>query len=156
VFPFSPRAYDRGLGPIAVSILRNGSYMNGIRINPEWAREDDSWKSSVGNSGSRLMSSHRLDPEINAIVDAIETKSQRQPKTRRPVAKVIENHLNSEFERWENKASSERDLFYYESSFNNEPRHPVVLGDIQHKRSVFQNTPQSMREVEGTTRFSGR
>jgi hypothetical protein len=37
VFPFSPRAYDRGLGPVAVSILRNGSYVKGVRINPEWA-----------------------------------------------------------------------------------------------------------------------
>jgi hypothetical protein len=40
-----------------------------------------------------------------------------------------------------------------------DPKYPVLLGDPQHEVNnipvIFQNAPQSLREVESTTRFEG-
>ena len=155
VAPFSPRACDRALGPVAVSILRNGNFMNAVRINPDWARE--SWQPNV--SGSRIMKDNRSAPELDEILASIENRSQEQPENRRSERGQVGRKLCSNFDLWENIARSESNLFYFESSFNRPPNNPVVLGDEQHdqnkKKMVFKKTPQSMRDVESTTRFSG-
>ena len=136
----------------------NGSYISRARINPEWAPEKDAAKASGGMSGSRRMADHRYDPEIKAVIRYMVERSERQPPERKPPEGELENYINSEFERWENIAKSHDDLFYGEPTFRHNPRHPVVLGDPSHRLSdpVFEQTPQSMREVESTTRFQGR
>lgn len=159
VAPFSPRACDRGLGPIAVAILRNGVSVSGIRVNPNWAGESEYWKGSKGKSGSRIMSTSRRSPELQAIIDSIENRSQQQPENRRRIKDMVKKNLGSDFDDWKNIATIEDSLFYSEPAFNYQPNSPVVLGDAQHrqnkKRMVFENTPQSMRDVESTTRFGG-
>ncbi|MBI3638722.1 MAG: helicase [Thaumarchaeota archaeon] len=159
VAPFSPRACDRALGPVAVAILRNGISVKGVRIHPDWAHESEYWKGAKGNSGSRRMNNNRGVPELDAIIDALEDRSQNQPKNRERPKGVIERNLDSDFDKWENIAKIENGLFYAEPAFNYQPNNAVVLGDEQHKqnkkRMVFENTPQSMRDVESTTRFSG-
>ena len=159
VAPFSPRACDRALGPVAVSILRNGTFMNNVRINPEWAPETESWKGPQGASGSRRMKSNRSANEITEISNSIEQRSRDQPENRKREEGQISKKLSSDFDQWENIARAENSLFYFESVFNYQPNNPVVLGDEQHeqnkKKMVFKKTPQSMRDVESTTRFSG-
>lgn len=156
VFPFSPRAYERAIGPVMVSMLRNAYSVKGVRVNPAWAEENYSRRSRGGQSGARLMTSRRTDPEIEAIIKLVELRGIEQPDSRAPKPGTMENYANSEFDRWAHLANRERDLYYYESTFSREPKHAVVLGDSRHRRSVFSNAPQSMREVESTTRFAGR
>lgn len=159
VAPFSPRACDRGLGPVAVAILRNASFVNGSRINPSWAPESEYWKGVQGRSGSRIMIQNRRAPELQAIIDAIEERAQAQPANRKRPKSAVSKSLNADFDVWENVAKIEPSLFYFEPAFNYQPNNPVVLGDAQHvqnkKRVVFESTPQSMRDVESTTRFKG-
>jgi len=159
VSPFSPGACDRALGPVAVSILRNGISVDNIPIRPDWASEFEYWKGVNGISGSRNMSSLRNSPELSAIAETVEDRSQQQPKNRRRTKERIKRNLNSDFDKWENIARIEPSLFYYEPAFNYLPNNPVVLGDEQHKkhkkRMVYERTPQSMRDVESTTRFDG-
>lgn len=159
VAPFSPRACDRALGPVAVSLLRNGTFMNATRINPDWAPEAEQWKGAQGSSGSRIMKNNRSANEITEILNSIEQRSQEQPENRKREKDQVNRKLGSDFDQWENIARSEPSLFYFESAFNYQPNNPVVLGDEQHeqnkKKMVFKKTPQSMRDVESMTRFSG-
>jgi len=160
VAPFSPRACDRGLGPVAVSILRNGTSVSGIRINPNWAAESEHWRrGSQGRSGSRMMATYRKSPELQAIIDAIENRSRGQPDNRKRPTDAVKNNLKSDFDNWEKIAIIDDTLLYSEPALNYQPSNAVVLGDAQHKqnrkRMVFENTPQSMRDVESTTRFGG-
>jgi hypothetical protein len=155
VYPFSPRAFERALGPVAVALLRNSSYVAGVRVDPGWT-EEDSLKRRKSTSGSRRMSSHRFDPEIGAIVKTLEGRAQKQIGSQRPPRGSIARYIESEFEDWENVSNIDINLLYSESTYNREAKHAVVLGDPQHRLSVFESTPQSMREVESTTRFRGR
>jgi len=159
VAPFSPGACDRALGPVVVSILRNGISLDGVPISPQWTLEFEYWKGANGTSGSRDMSSQRNAPELSAITSIIESRSQNQPKNRRRTGGKVKQNIESDFDKWENIARIEPSLFYYEPAFNYQPNNPVVLGDEQHKkhkkRMVFESAPQSMRDVESTTRFDG-
>ncbi len=155
VFPFSPRAYEKARGPVAVALLRNASYVSGVRVDPGWTEEDPSPKRRRA-SGSRRMSSHRMDPEIEAIIKILEVRAQEQTGNQRPIPCSITDYIRSEFEDWENLSNMYSDLLYAESTYSHQAKHPVVLGDPQHRVSVFESTPQSMREVESTTRFAGR
>lgn len=159
VAPFSPRACDRALGPVTVAILRNGIFVNSKRISSDWAPESEQWKNESGTSGSRIMKNNRTADELNEIVSSLEKRSTEQPRSRRREKDIIKKQLNSDLDKWENIARIEPSLFYFESSFNNQPTNPVVLGDEQHKqnkkRMVFEKTPHSLRDVESTTRFSG-
>ena len=155
VFPFSPRAFERALGPVAVSVLRNGTHVSGVPVPPDWAPEEYS-TSTKRTSGSRRMSSHRQDPEITAMVQSFEQRAQKQTAERRPLKDSITTYLESEFEDWENLSNGHNNLLYTESTYSHQARHPVVLGDPEHDISVFETAPQSMRDVESTTRFKGR
>jgi hypothetical protein len=86
----------------------------------------------------------------------IEARSQQQPKSIRPPTGVCLKEIDSDIDRWKSHAADD-DLVYYEQSMTKTPKFPVVLGDSQHKakkkRIVFENAPQSLREVESTTTF---
>ena len=159
VAPFSPRACDRALGPVAVALLRNGDHVNTTRIDPDWAPESQYWKGAAGKSGSRIMASQRSAPELNAISDELDDRCLSQPRSRSRPKGTVKKEVDSSFDLWENVASAEPGLLYAEPVFNRLPSNPVVLGDAQHreykKRVVCESTPQSMREVESITRFRG-
>lgn len=159
VAPFSPRACDRALGPVAIALLRNGDHVNGTRINPDWAPESQYWKGAAGKSGSRIMASQRSAGELNAISDELDDRCLSQPKSRSRSKGTVKKEIDSTFDLWENVASAEPGLLYAEPVFNRLPSNAVVLGDAQHreykKRVVCESTPQSMREVESITRFRG-
>ena len=159
VAPLSPRACDRALGPVAVGILRNGRTAEATAIDPAWAPESGYWKKTASQSGSRIMRTMRSAPELRIIAEILDRRGERQPGSRKRAKNAIKDQLESFYEKWENVAKMESDLLYAEPSFNYIPDNAVVLGDEQHlqhkKRVVAESTPQSMRELESTTRFWG-
>jgi len=161
VHPFSPRARERALGPIAVAILRNAEVIMGKTVSKDWAPEDLYVKSGgiVAKSGSRKMKTHRNSQEVHALIDFIEARSRNQPEGCRPQLGMCRNEIASEIDKWEAAAKSQPSLIYYEPTMIREPRNPVVLGDPQHEASgltvVFRRAPQSLREIESTATFEG-
>ena len=67
VFPFSPRARERGLGPLSVLVLRNARAVSGEAVPLSWAPEERSRKIAPLISGSRLMGTRRRSNEVVSI-----------------------------------------------------------------------------------------
>jgi len=157
VAPFSPRACQRALGPVFVSILRNGRSINNVSIPPYWS-PDNFKRSSPDASGSRKMSTCRTASEIEQIVTFLEERGQNQPPGRRREKLWVRTLLSSGLDLWRHIAlTGDVPLFYYEASINYRPEHSVVLGDAAHKkyglRQVFEKVPTSLRDIEPTARF---
>jgi hypothetical protein len=161
VYPFSPRARERALGPIAVAMLRNAENIGGVPINQDWAVENDPEIPSKAKIevGPMKMRTQRRSKEVEAVLDLLEDRSQTQPDRIRPPVDVCFNEACSEMDKWKSDSSKE-ELAYYEYAMTREPKYAVVLGDPQHKSSkktvVFENAPQSLREVEATATFGGQ
>jgi hypothetical protein len=161
VHPFSPRARERALGPVAVALLRNADTISNISVGKEWAAEDLYTKAAgvVANSGCRRMATHRNSPEVLALTDIIEKRAQNQPDGCRPPPIIVKDEIASEMDRWGSASKGLPKLIYYEPTMIRDPQNPVVLGDLQHEKRglpvVFKNSPQSLREVESTATFGG-
>src|SRR5208282_2094368 len=157
VFPFSPRARERGVGPLAVSILRNAQEILVIPVSSDWAPEGRRRGDVIPQSGSRLMARRRHYADVGALIDFLESRARIQPQGRNPAPHVCRREISSWLERWASYASLYRDLVYYESTMTREARSTVVLGDPGHEgripAPVFRNAPQSLRDVEATTTF---
>jgi hypothetical protein len=158
VYPFSPRARERGFGPLSVLVLRNAREISGVPVPPVWGPEDRIRRGTAPHSGSRIMRTRRRSVEVQALVDALEFRAENQPLGRNPGTNICRRDIISELDRWEAFALQRpTDLVYYESTMTKEPSLPVVLGDPSHDQrnlpQVFRNTPQSLREVEATTTY---
>jgi hypothetical protein len=156
VYPFSPRALERGLGPIAVALLRNAREVQGVNVPREWAEEVRASNGAVRSSGSRLMARRRTSPEVKAIIDYLTARAAMQPQGRNPGSAKFGRLVSSELDRWELFAKQlENELVYVESTFRREASRHVVLGDPGHapEQQVFRNAPQSLRDVEATATF---
>lgn len=148
VAPFSPRARERGLGPLCTLLLRQARHINGNPVSLAWKDGGD----------SQRMKDHRLNAEVTALLTLFEHRAQEQPEGRRPLPNVTAIETGSELDIWRELASRHHNLLkYFEYSLNALPTHPVVLGDPQHQQNnldvAYENTPQSLREVEATTGF---
>ena len=158
VSPFSPRARERALGPLSVVLLRHASEIGGYPVASEWRvqqRISGAYYSEAGR-----MSGHRHDPEVEAICDVMERRASQQPVSRRPPSGTTAFETDSELDRWAALAGLHQgtDRFVYdESTANSPPQRHVVLGDAQHRQrgfaEAYENTPQSLREVEEATGF---
>ena len=161
VHPFSPRARERALGPVAVALLRNAETIFGEKVSTEWVPEDryNKIRGRVIQSGSRTITTRWKSPEVEEIFNAIEKRSQNQPFGCRPPPDISKKEIVSEFDKWKATAKGNSSLIYYEPTLVRSPTNPVVLGDPQHYAAglpiVFRNVPQSLREVESTTTFEG-
>ena len=160
VNPFSPRARERGLGPIAVAILRNASNINATQVNSGWISDGNyGEKRDSSETGANTMKTKRHSDEINEVIKLAENRSQRQPVECRPQQNEVAEETKSELDKWQSTSQRESSLVYSESAMTREPMCPVVLGDQQHQAKnlpqVFKNSPQSLREVEATTTFEG-
>jgi hypothetical protein len=156
VYPFSPRALERGLGPLAVLILRNARELQGGHVPGDWAMEDRVGRGDVRTSGSRLMANRRQSIEVKAIVELLTSRSAGQPSGRNPGKDRFRKLISSDLDRWEMFAKQlPKELVYAESTFRKEATRHVVLGDPGHTQAqeVFKNAPQSLRDVEATTTF---
>jgi len=157
VAPFSPRARERALGPVAVILLRLARQIAGIPLDELWRVEQRS--SGKFFSGAHLMKDRRYAREVEAIPDMFEQRARRQPAGRQPVAGDTRREAASEIDRWRMIAEQHPDpdqLVYSEPAIVRAPQRHVVLGDSQHLGRfdvVFENAPQSLRDVEETTTF---
>jgi Helicase conserved C-terminal domain len=156
VYPFSPRALERGLGPLAVLLLRNASELQGVKVPAEWAEEEWTSSGTVSASGSRLMAKRKVSQEVKAIVDLLSTRAADQPDGRRPEMAEFRRLISSAVDKWDLFAKIfEKELVYSESTFRRQASRHVVLGDPGHdpQQQVFRNAPQSLRDVESTVTF---
>lgn len=146
--PFASRARERGMGPVAVALLRQGREVQGIPIAEDWAARDKAiLMKTLRNSAS----------ELQAINQIITQRSQNQTSIRRPPQDQVEREIRGGFDRWQILAQTETRLDYEEYAIDKDPSVSVVLGDEQHQNRnfsvVYRNAPQSLRDVEGMTRF---
>lgn len=143
VFPFAPRARERGLGPLCVAALR------------QRADVEECWRDR--SQGARRMANGLDDSELEALVSMILHRAEAQPELRRPRTEAVEEEVQAALRRWQEHAREYSQLDYEEYSIAKAPTLPVVLGDPQHLTAhlpvVFRNAPQSLREVEPTTGF---
>ncbi|HEY7125436.1 MAG TPA: hypothetical protein VH540_15890, partial [Ktedonobacterales bacterium] len=158
VAPFSPRARERGLGPLSVILLRQARMLSGQLIDHDW-RVQQRLSGSYYALACR-MASHRYDSEVQAIPDLLEARACHQPDGRRPPGGVTAQETGSELDRWAALAGQNPnpDRFVYsEPALLRTPQRNVVLGDAHHRSlgldEAYENAPNSLREVEETTGF---
>ena len=148
VTPFAARARERGMGPVAVALLRQAREIQGVPISPEWAAQVNApFMENVRHSAR----------ELQVINEIINRRSQIQLEIRRPPEDQVDREVRGGFDRWQTVAENESNLAYEEYAIDKDPTTSVVLGDEQHQERnftvVYRNAPQSLREVEGMTRF---
>ncbi len=158
VAPFSPRARERCLGPLAVVLLRQAQMLNGtIPVHHDWRVQQ-----RVGStflSYANHMATARFDPEVVILPVLFEQRARQQPPGRRPANDVTTTEMQSELDRWRAIAvryPSPNEFVYNEPAVIKQPQRHVVLGDAQHHMrfdEAFENAPQSLRDVEETTGF---
>ena len=108
------------------------------------------------------MKDRRHAPEVTAIPELFEQRAQAQPKGRQPEPGVVRRETESELDRWYNiaqKHSNPDEFVYYEYAMLQTPTRHVVLGDAQHRNrfdQAFENTPNSLRDVEESTGFKDK
>ncbi|MEH2141113.1 DISARM system helicase DrmA [Nostoc sp.] len=148
VTPFAARARERGMGPVAVTLLRQSSEIQGVPISAQWAAKKNApYMQNVRSSAN----------ELQLINQVINRRSQIKLEIRRPPEDQVDREVRGGFDRWQMVADQQSNLVYEEYANNKDPKLPVVLGDEQHQERnftvVYRNAPQSLREVEGMTRF---
>lgn len=147
VYPFSPGVLERAAGPVGVFILRN------MRNAPEQWHKDES---------APLMKDVRRSARgVQRLPGILEMRAGAQPEKRRPRAGDIEQYVKSGLDKWQAVATrNDENLKYVEYAIYSHPKSPVVLGDYQHRYArldmVYENAPQSLRDIEETTGFQDR
>jgi len=142
-YPFAPGVVRRAGGPVMVLLLRHMR-----NTSAPWHRNDS----------APLMGSQRvIASEVGVAVSALQNRASSQPGPRAAAATSIRQLLDSGLDLWQNIALRNASLRFYEYAISASPQYPVVLGDSQHQYStldvVYDNTPQSLRDVEETTAF---
>jgi len=164
VNPFAPRARDRALGPVTVSVLRQAGRLPApagpVPVGERWRIQQ---RLTSGNWFCRAgeMAEARNDPDVNLVPDLLEDRASRQPAARRPPASDTAQHAGSELDQWQQLAAQERNrLLFYEPTVTRQASRPVVLGDLAHlvarTGQAYENAPNSLREVEATISIEGR
>lgn len=168
VNPFSSRARDRALGPIAVALLRQSIQIATVTLQRRWhtqqrytQRNSAGTQTTVWSCSAHEMAANRTAPEVVILQDLLRDRILQMPSSRQPNVPGVVGELRSEIDRWAQLAIlAGTSLLYFESSLNDVPRRTVVLGDLAHEVQglpvAFENTPNSLREVESTASFRGR
>ena len=152
--PYSDIAMRTCLGPICVSVLRNGRVVGGIPIDKKWVLND---------GGPMVMMRGRDGRDVMALVSALHeiTTDKSIPKERAVDGELSRQIIEDTINRWRNDAVNitrdGQDLKYYEWAIQQTPTTNVVLGSQQHKlarkTTVYDNARTSMREVEAMANF---
>ncbi len=144
VSPFSEGALVRASGPVAVAFLRN---MRDAHVM---------WWNDTGDAVIDADS----EPDIQRIVDLFENRFSKLPKSVKQgkISSEIREDIKSQIDSWKNIAEqSGTSLVFNEYTMCGDPESDVVLGDPVHKHAgkkfVYENAPQSLRDVEETTGF---
>ncbi|WP_409346929.1 DISARM system helicase DrmA [Paenibacillus sp. MBLB4367] len=156
VAPFSPRAREKALGALSVALLRQALHILGERVPVQW-RHQQKFQGKNTLSAATNMRFGRHNSEVLKILDIFSRRVLQLPDGRRPDVKKVISELRSELDRWYALSQTHGNLLFNEYSMTKPPVHPVVLGDLQHffrgLDMAFENVPQSLRDVEGTTNF---
>lgn len=148
VTPFAARARERGMGPVAVALLRQAREIKGVPVPPNWAAK---------TSAAYMQGVRSSAPELQMVNQVINGRSQIQLEIRRPPEDQVDREVRGGFDRWQMVTEQQNNLVYEEYAIDKDPTLPVVLGDEQHQERnftvVYRNAPQSLRDVEGMTRF---
>ncbi len=160
VTPFSLRCIERTAGPLSALILRNSRKIGDVNIDPGWRVEPRTGKHGTKNppSGSRMMKDRNRYREVQEIIECFERRCMSQPRNRQLAPGKCRRLVSSEISKWTSSAREHDDLLYWESTFLFEPKRGVVLGAGSHDEknmSIYESSPQSLRNVESTTRFYG-
>jgi len=99
--------------------------------------------------------------EFRIISEFIRQRVESQPDARRILVNSILDKIASTLDKWCSVARRYLDLVYSEIVLKGFPKHSVVLGDPIHQHAkmnkklevVYENVPQSLREVEETIAF---
>jgi len=138
VAPFSPGTLARCAGPVIVSILRNMRNSSYPWHHPDSANGMKNMYKSI----------------VEKLTQIFINRRQRQPEIRTPEEKDLVEFIKSEIEKWYLSSIKNQDLKYVEYRTRT---HPVVLGDSVHSYRdlgiVYENAPQSLRDIEETTGF---
>jgi hypothetical protein len=162
VNPFAPRARDRALGPVAVSLLRQAADVAGpggsVPVHDRW-RVQQRFQGGT-HCLAHEMSRCRRDADVDALAPLLEQRAQAQPGLRQPPAGETYNHASSELDIWQQLAArTGGQLVYHESTLINPPSRPVVLGDLAHEVArmgvAYEDAPNSLRDVESTVTVRG-
>jgi len=172
VTPFAPRARERGIGAVALILLRQASQIAGQPVQQAWRIQQRLQGQRRYFSRAALMAEQRRALEVTAIPPLLESRAQSQPTARRPEIGLVLQEMASELDRWQSIAHDALnqhgiahaedltdELVYNESSMIRTPQRAVILGDAQHQLNglpvAFENAPTSLRDVEVTTQFKG-
>ena len=164
ISPFSPRAMERALGPIAVMLLRLAPSLRNHRVPPGFRMDP------------REISASRNEPALAVMTELLEDRAQGMPPDRRPHAGECLGLSEAMLDLWKQRSDNPCGLefAYNEWTIQKPAKMMVVLGDAAHKEvrppnppeggflpavapaCAFPDTPTSMREVEATTAFGER
>ncbi|MHA1409535.1 MAG: DISARM system helicase DrmA [Candidatus Odinarchaeia archaeon] len=146
VVPFAPGTLHKCLGPVIIGTLRSK-----LESEHPWHMEDTALDIRYRTNTS----------DINSLINVFKNHIEYQPELRKIPLDEFELLLKSEIDNWESKAeriaASHEKLKYVE--YTSTSSH-VVLGDPEHKHEglirVFDNAPNSLRDIEETTGFQVR
>ncbi len=151
--PFSVESLDLSLGPIIVSILRNGKKIKGTQISSEW----------IDSSGPLKIRSnkHGSSPEICSIREFLNSVAINTiiPPYRRNdnFDQIVGIQLNNWLSLAEDLFSQGKEFIYGERNPTRPVEKDVVLGSPFHEQrgfsAAFRNTRNSLRDTESTSMF---
>ena len=151
VYPFSPSARERALGPVSVALLRNARSVRNVMVTGRWGLEEKHTRRKLKMSHSRNMRLQWRNPEVDEMLRVFEDRAQKQPSGRIPKKDTVKSEISAKVLRWKILADTEPGLLYWEAALSKPAESPVVLGDPQHEGrfpTAFKNAPQSLRDVE--------
>ncbi|EQB70188.1 MAG: hypothetical protein AMDU1_APLC00070G0004 [Thermoplasmatales archaeon A-plasma] len=136
VFPYAEGSMARGVGPSMVSFLRNF-----LHSSVDWNGDDGKVILKEGSKVDLTIFENFIHERLSGMMEIDK------------VNKLI-NYIESEADKWINKSRPVSKMVFAEYF---RAKENVVLGDPYHKNKglsiVFDNVPQSLREVEETTGF---
>ena len=140
VSPFSKGALDKGLGPSTVAFLRNSS-----NLNVDWF-----------NDNGKSITKKDAEKDLKLLKTLIEKRLKNSRVSNDKILEIIKS-FDDNMEKWKNLAKQEGELRYNEYNPFNGLKYNVVLGDLAHESEdldvVYENAPQSLREIEETIGF---
>ena len=152
--PFSEESLELGLGPILVSILRNGKKVNGTTISTKWIGDPSGPLQILTNKNGN-------SPEILAIRGFLNSlaSSNLIPEFRRNenFDQMTLVQLNNWLSLVEDLSTKGKEIIYGERNPTKPVDKDVILGSPFHEQrgfaAAFRNTRNSLRDTESTAMF---